>query len=47
MVARMPKRAFFLVDRDGIVRGRWIGEDLSVFPSEEILKAARELLGKR
>ena len=46
LVGRMAKRAFFLVDRDGILRGRWIGEDLTVFPSEEILKVARELKGK-
>ena len=43
MRGRMAKRAFFLVDRDGIVRGRWIGEDLSVFSSDEILKVARAL----
>ena len=47
MVGRMAKRAFFLLDRDGIVRGRWIGEDLAVFPSEEIFKIARNLAGKR
>lgn len=47
MVGRMAKRAFFLVDRDGIVRGRWIGEDLAVFPSEEILKVARQFAGTR
>ena len=46
MVGRMAKRAFFLIDRDGIVRGRWIGEDLAVFPSGQILKAAQELGGK-
>ena len=46
MVGRMAKRAFFLVDRDGIVRGRWIGEDLSVFPSDEILKVALTFQGK-
>lgn len=46
MVGRMAKRAFFLVDRDGIVRGLWIGEDLAVFPSEEILQVARGLRSK-
>ena len=40
------KRAFFLVDQQGIVRGRWIGEDLAVFPTEELLKAAGEIAGK-
>ena len=40
------KRSFFLVDQQGIVRGRWIGKDLEVFPSEMLLKAAREIAGK-
>jgi peroxiredoxin len=47
MVGRMPKRAFFLIDREGIIRGKWIGEDLAVFSSEEILKVAQPLAGKR
>lgn len=47
MVGRMAKRAFFLVDREGIIRGKWIGEDLAVFSNEEILKAARMLAGPR
>jgi hypothetical protein len=46
MVGRMAKRAYFLVDRDGVVRGTWLGEDLAVFPTEEILKVARALKGK-
>ena len=40
------KRSFFLVDQQGIVRGRWIGEDLTVFPNEVLLKAAGEIAGK-
>ena len=39
-------RSFFLVDQQGIVRGRWIGEDLAVFSSEVLLKAAEEIVGK-
>jgi glutaredoxin-dependent peroxiredoxin len=42
----VPKRAFFLIDRQGIVQGRWIGEDMSVFPNEVLLKAAREVSAK-
>ena len=41
----IAKRAFFLVDQQGIVRGKWIGEDLVVFPSDILLKAAQELTG--
>jgi peroxiredoxin len=40
------KRAFFLMDQQGIVRGRWIGEDSAVFSSEVLLKAAQEIVGK-
>jgi peroxiredoxin len=36
-------RTFFLVDKEGIVRGKWIGEDMAVFPNEPLLKAAQEL----
>ena len=36
-------RAFFLIDRQGFVRGRWYGEDMEVFPTAELLKSAREL----
>jgi len=43
---RVAKRSFFLVDKDGIVRGKWIGEDLAVFSSEALLKAAQEIAGK-
>jgi peroxiredoxin len=46
MVGRIAKRSFFLIDQQGIVRGRWIGEDLDVFPSEMILQAAREMTEK-
>jgi hypothetical protein len=43
----IAKRAFFLVDANGIVRARWVGEDLGVFPTEALLKAAREHGPKR
>jgi len=39
-------RSFFLVDQQGIVRGRWIGEDLAVFSTEVFLKAAQAIVGK-
>ena len=46
MVGRVAKRSFFLIDQQGIVRGRWIGEDLTVFPSETLLQAVREMAKK-
>ena len=43
---RIAKRSFFLIDQQGIVRGKWIGEDLTVFSTEVFLKAAQEVAGK-
>lgn len=40
------RRAFFLVDHQGIIRRQWLVENKEVFPSEAILKAAREIAGK-
>jgi len=31
---------------EGILRGKWIGEDLTVFPSEVLLKGAPEVAEK-
>ena len=41
------RRAFFLIDQQGVIRGQWFGEALAVFPSEPILDKAREITGKR
>jgi peroxiredoxin len=42
----MPRRAFFLIDKQGVVRGRWLADDSAVFASEPILQVAREVAGK-
>ena len=42
------ERAFFLIDKEGIVRQRWLikgGEEV-VFPSDPLLKAVQEIAGK-
>ena len=39
-------RAFFLVDKQGIVRGKWIGEGEAVFPSEVLLQEAQQVAAK-
>ena len=45
--ARDARRAFFLIDQQGIVRQRWLPENEDrVFPSDEILKAVRQIAGK-
>ena len=44
----LPERAFFLIDKEGIVRQRWLiqgGEEV-VFSSEPLLKAIAEIAGK-
>ena len=41
------RRAFFLVDQQGIVRGKWLVANNAVFPSGDILKVAREMTGKQ
>jgi peroxiredoxin len=43
---RYAARVFFLVDKEGIVRGKWLGEDMAVFSTEVLLKAAQEIAGK-
>jgi hypothetical protein len=37
------QRAFFLIDQDGVIRGRWLGTVNDVFPTEPILETARAL----
>lgn len=36
-------RSFFLIDKQGVVRGKWLAGNKEVFPSRPILKRAREL----
>ncbi len=37
------KRSFFLIDKEGIIRGKWLAGNSEVFPSQPILERAREL----
>lgn len=39
-------RAFFLIDKEGIVRGRWFAPTVGVFSSEPILRAVQEIAEK-
>jgi peroxiredoxin len=39
-------RSFFLIDREGVIRGQWRGTVEGVSPSEPILKAVRALAGR-
>ena len=40
------RRAFFLVDQQGILRGKWLVANNALFPSEDILRVARQIAGK-
>lgn len=40
------RRSFFLVDQQGIVRGKWLPDEAIVFPSETVLEAVRALAKK-
>lgn len=42
----VARRAFFLIDKQGIVQGQWFIEDGLVFPTESILETARKIAGK-
>jgi len=42
----VAKGAFFLVDKAGIVRGKWMGASGEVFSNEPLLKAAQEIEGR-
>jgi peroxiredoxin len=41
-----PQRFFFLIDQQGIIRGRWRGEGSGVFSNEPLLKAVQEIAGE-
>jgi len=41
----IASQAFFLIDKHGIVRGRWLPGDRAPMSSEEILEMARRLAG--
>ena len=43
----IAQRHFFLVDLQGVVRGKWRGTSTEVFPSEPIMKAVRAIVGKQ
>jgi peroxiredoxin len=47
MKGLQAKRSFFLIDEKGVVRGKWLGEDMNVFPNEELLEAVGKSPGNR
>ncbi len=43
----VARRGFFLIDKEGIIQGKWLVKNKDVFPSETILKKVREIAAKR
>lgn len=39
----MAKPSYFLIDKQGIVRGKWMQTSPDVFPNDTFLEVAREL----
>ena len=39
----MAKGAYFLVDKEGIVRGKWMNPPGEVFPNDPLLQVAQEI----
>lgn len=39
----VAKGSFFLIDKDGIIRGKWLPPAGEVFPNDALLDAARQL----
>ncbi len=39
----VAKGAYFLIDKHGMIRGKWIRPPGEVFPNDELLQAAHEL----
>ena len=43
----VARRGFFVIDKKGIVQGKWLINNKEFFLSETILKKVREFSGKR
>ena len=42
---QVARRALFLIDKQGMVRGKWQGETEEMLPAEEVMKVAHEIAG--
>jgi hypothetical protein len=40
----VSRGAYFLIDKQGIIRGKWINPPGEVFPNDTLLQAAHERL---
>jgi len=42
---QVARRALFLIDKQGIVRGKWQGETGDMLPADEVMKVAQDIAG--
>ena len=42
---QVARRALFLIDKQGMVRGKWQGETEDMLPADEVMKVAHEIAG--
>jgi mycoredoxin-dependent peroxiredoxin len=42
---QVARRALFLIDKQGIVRGKWQGETQDMLPADEVMKVAQDIAG--
>jgi peroxiredoxin len=42
---QVARRALFLIDKQGMVRGKWQGETEEMLPADEVMQVAHEIAG--
>ena len=42
---QVARRALFLIDKQGMVRGKWQGETEDMLPADEIMQVAQDIAG--
>ena len=42
---QVARRTLFLIDKQGIVRGKWQGEMEEMLPADEVMKVAQDIAG--
>jgi peroxiredoxin len=41
----VARRVLFLIDKQGMVRGKWEGETEEMLPADEVMQVAHEIAG--
>ena len=45
LTRQVARRALFLIDKQGMVRGKWQGETEEMLPADEVMQVAQEIAG--